>query len=192
MTHYAISDLDGKVCGFCPAEELPADGPGLDRIAHAIAQAMPFFPESDSPTKVLYITDGELHWVETGDLAQIRQHKTEVMNTACTAQIMSGFTCDALGAPHHYPSDQQDQANLVASITDSLLAGGDPEWVTPFKCADADGVWQYRPHSIAQIQQVGRAGKASVLTALAKNEELRQQIATATAEQLDNIQWDQP
>lgn len=145
----------------------------------------------DTPTsKLLYMgSDVQPEWVETGEIEHLRSEKVLAMNRACTAQIVSGFVCSALGEPHTYPSDHQDQSNLLASVTDSLLAGADPSWTTPFKCADASGVWLYRPHTVAQIQQVGREGKASILIALAKNELLREEINSATAEQLSSISW---
>lgn len=122
----------------------------------------------------------------------LRQRKIAAMNAACQAQIVTGFVSDALGVPHLYPTKEQDQTNLLASVTDSLLAYAVPDWTTPFWCCDDGGIWGYRPHTIVQIQQVGREAKAAILQAQGKNEALRKLIDAATIEQLQDIQWDTP
>lgn len=142
-----------------------------------------------APSSVLLWNDGAPAWHDPRSLAVARADKIEEMNVACNAQIVIGFDCSALGSPYRYPAKPQDQANLVASVTDSLLAGGDPDWRTPFWCYDDAGTWDYRPHTIAQIQQVGREGKATIMAALAKNEALRRQIEESSAEQLNDIHW---
>lgn len=110
------------------------------------------------------------------------------LGQCCRQAIYVGFTSSALGTPHSYPAKQQDQDNLVASVTESLIPGAPVDWVTPFWCASGD-VWSYQPHTAAQIQQVGRDGKAAILAALMKNEQLTQDVAAATAETLDSITW---
>lgn len=132
---------------------------------------------------------GAPQWVFAGTLDQYRELKATVISDACRASIERGFECAALGELYVYPAKAQDQANLLASVTDSLLAADDPDWTTPFWCADAAGVWAYRQHTAAQIRQVGREGKGAIVAAQQKNEDLQQQIATAVAEQLDYITW---
>lgn len=121
-------------------------------------------------------------------LRDARLQKIALMAGMCGAHITAGFMSDALGVPHHYPANQQDQANLVASVTDSLIPDLPEGWTTPFWC-ELDGVWEMRPHTASQIQQVGRTGKAEILAAIQKNEMLRKQISTADAEQLSTIIW---
>lgn len=127
--------------------------------------------------------------VRTDTLDRAKARKIEEFNEACTREIVAGFVSEALGAPHLYPAKPQDQANLVASVTDSLLAAGTADWATPFWCCDESGFWDYRPHTIDQIQRVGREAKAAILQALGKNEALRRQIDVATIEQLQDIHW---
>ncbi len=129
-------------------------------------------------------------WVRVWTLDEIRAAKQLQMSEACAAHIVGGFLSSALGAPHLYPAKPTDQANLVASVTDSLLVGGDAGWSTPFPCADAYGLWLFREHTVAQIQQVGRDGKAAILAATGKNEALRQQIEVADADQIEVITWE--
>lgn len=81
-------------------------------------------------------------------------------------EIEAGFLSSALGAPHFYPSKKIDQQNINANVVSSLLDDVTGEWVTLQICRDASGVWDYRAHTAAQIQHVGRAGKAHVMAAL--------------------------
>lgn len=101
-------------------------------------------------------------------LATVQAAKIAELTNACGAEILGGFTSSALGAPHTYPSTLVDQTNLMASVTASLYPNLPADWTTPFWCADAGGVWAKRPHTAAQIQQVGRDGKAAVIAAQTK------------------------
>lgn len=111
-------------------------------------------------------------------------------NAACQAEIVSGFTSSATGKVLTYPSKITDQQNLNASVVASLIPGIVATWVTPFWCADVDGNWSYVYHTATQIQKVGQDGKSAILTCLAKNEQLKTQIAAATTtEQVQSITW---
>lgn len=127
-------------------------------------------------------------WSITVD--RMRERHTEEMRMACEQQIVAGFMCDALGETHLYPAKGQDQANLIASVTDSLMASDEPAWRTQFWCADAAGAWEFRDHTVDQIQQVGKTGKRAILAAMGKNELLRRQIdAAMTASEIEAITW---
>lgn len=95
-------------------------------------------------------------------------------------EIVAGFTSDALGAPHLYPSNETDQQNLTANVVSSMLPDVDGAWRTHQLCADGNGVWTYREHSAAQIQHVGRDAKARVLACLTRGAELRAAIAASS------------
>lgn len=142
-----------------------------------------------SDTAIMRWNGGAYGWQEAATLDQLRAARADAISAACRAHIEQGFLCAALDSPHTYPAKQQDQANLIGSVTDSLLFADDPDWITPFWCADADGAWEFRLHTRAQIQQVGRAGKASILAAMQKNELLQRQILAADAAQLAAIVW---
>lgn len=146
-------------------------------------------PNNPPTSTSLLMWRGRPAWEEMAPIGVLRQRKAEAISLACRAQIENGFICSALGAPYLYPAKAQDQANLVASVTDSLLAADDPDWSTPFWCADDQGVWDFRMHTREQIRQVGRQGKASILAAMQKNEILQRQIATASEDQLQSIVW---
>lgn len=124
------------------------------------------------------------------DLSMLRTSKFYEIDQACRLAIVSGFVSYALGVPHHYPSKVTDQQNLAASV----LASYDPEnasdWMTPFWSSDASGEWVFRPHTGAQIREVGRDAKSAVLAYQFKNEQLQSAIlAATTAEEIQAIAW---
>lgn len=123
-------------------------------------------------------------------LAANKARKIAVLNSCCSQAIMNGFRCAALDGVHYYPAKKQDQDNLVASVTDSLIPNLPEDWTTPFWCMDINNVWGFRPHTATQIQQVGREAKMATLACMTKNEGLRMQVeaATTTAE-LETINW---
>jgi hypothetical protein len=183
---------DGRVRA-CLSCEAPEVGPPV--VQHAEGSPVlldrPVDWRGPTETSVLHWSaEGGLHWVESGSIEQLRAHRTEQMRVACEQQIVAGFMCSALGETYLYPAKTQDQANLIASVTDSLMAGDDLAWRTQFWCADAAGAWEFRDHTVAQIQQVGKTGKAAILMAMGKNELLRRQIeAASTAAQIESITW---
>lgn len=121
------------------------------------------------------------------DVAQ--SNKFAELNAACQSSCYSGFDSDALGEVHRYGSDAQDQANLVASVVDSKLDNPDG-WVTAFKCAGPDGIRNYKMHTAAQIQKVGKDGKAAITGCLLMNEILIAQVRAAmTVEEIAAIHW---
>lgn len=123
------------------------------------------------------------------DLSAARAARAALISNACKAEILSGFSSSALGAAHHYPAKTTDQQNLASSVLASLLPIP-ADWTTPFWCADTSGVWAFRLHTAAQIQQVGQDAKAAILAAMGKNEVLQAQIAAAgSVEELEAIAW---
>lgn len=127
-------------------------------------------------------------WVPV--LTKLQAAKAADILLECQKAIVNGFKSNALGAAYHYPSKVLDQQNLAASV----LASYDPEnssnWLTPFWCADEAGEWEFRPHTAAQIRQVGRDAKSAVLGFQFHNEQLQAQIAAATThEEIEAIVW---
>lgn len=120
----------------------------------------------------------------------LKTRKSIDISQACADAITAGFPCDALGTGFIYPSKANDQANLTGSVLRSMYSTNGPDWRTPFWCADADGVWEFRLHTTAQIQHVGDCAVHARLTCMAKNEQLQSQIATAERpEALAEINW---
>ena len=127
-------------------------------------------------------------WQE--DLSVAKKAKATEISKACRDLILSGFDSDALGAPYHYPAKELDQQNLLACVTDSLYPDLPANWTTKFWCVDSAGVWEFRPHTAVQIQQVGCEGKAIIMAAMDKNEQLQTQVALSNSiEAINQIIW---
>ncbi|WP_248767760.1 hypothetical protein [Pseudomonas sp. MWU12-2345] len=123
-------------------------------------------------------------------LAQTAQ--VQLVDAACAAAIVSGFSCDALvsGTPYTYPSKITDQANLSSSVLASLLSGTGADWSTPFWCSDEAGVWAFRSHTAAQIQAVGLCGKAAISGFISRKIVLEGNImAAASLEAVHAVVW---
>jgi len=129
--------------------------------------------------------------LNAAELAAAKKIKIDDIKRLCTEQIYAGFTSSALGTPHLYPAQDKDQMNLQASILASALPNTPASWTTPFWCQDvATGAWNFTPHTIAQIQQVGLDGKNAISAALIKNATLSSQVvATQTLAGVSSINW---
>jgi hypothetical protein len=63
-------------------------------------------------------------------------------------------------------------------------------WTTPFWCEDSSGNWAWVNHTTSQIMQVGRDGKAAILTLMAKNQTLATAVmAATTVAAVEAINW---
>ncbi|MDR5170737.1 hypothetical protein IHQ56_02790 [Methylobacillus flagellatus] len=123
------------------------------------------------------------------DIEKGRLRKSAEISRACRDEILNGFRSAALGSEHHYPAEPTDQINLSGTVQRSSLPGVIDEDVFPFLC-EKQGVWLFRDHSAAQIQQVGRDGYAAILAARQKNAALQLEIEAATDQaSLDEIAW---
>lgn len=115
-------------------------------------------------------------------------HTTSVQNInhACEAAITAGFQSAALGAPHQYSSQLDDQLNLTGAI----LRGLD----TPYACRDEQGVKAFRLHTAAQLRQVGDDFTLYKLQLLQHANELKQQLDLALeagdADAMALIRWE--
>ncbi|MDQ2821273.1 MAG: hypothetical protein M3Y65_12905, partial [Pseudomonadota bacterium] len=142
-----------------------------------------------TPTSVLEWRDAPM-WIERGDMPAQRARKADAISTSCADAILVGFVCDALGAGYFYPAKPNDQANLTGSVLRSMYSSNDATWRTPFWCADAEGAWEFRPHTAAQIQHVGDCAVVARLKCMGINEQLQAQLAAATtAAEIAAIHW---
>lgn len=126
--------------------------------------------------------DGSWMLDEQAELDDAKTNKIAELSRECQTHIYKGFESSALGTEHHYPALDKDQQNLTASVLDSTLPGLAPDWTTPFWC-EIEGMWAFVPHTVEQIQQVGREGKNAILSAMAQNESLAGQVASITLAQ---------
>lgn len=134
-------------------------------------------------------TSASHHWQQGAwVLNPLAVHTTNVQNInhACEAAITAGFQSDALGAPHQYSSQLDDQLNLTGAI----LRGLD----MPYACRDEQGVKAFRLHTAAQLRQVGDDFTLYKLQLLQHANELKQQLdlalAAGDAEAMALIRWE--
>lgn len=128
--------------------------------------------------------------VGSSALDAAQQRRVATLTVICGAKITGGFASSALGAAHIYPSEIKDQINLMGSVTDSIMPELPADWQTPFWCRDAGGVWNWKMHDAAQIQQAGRDGKAHVVACQTTLATLNAQITAAkTVTAVNAIGW---
>ncbi len=94
-------------------------------------------------------------------LLQAKAAQIATLSAFCASAIVSGFASSALGAAHTYPSQPNDQSNLIGAVTASLAPNLPATWTCNFWCADSTGAWALRAHTAAQIQQVLADGVAA-------------------------------
>lgn len=145
-----------------------------------------FIPRPPRPSDYHTWLKGE--WVF--NMINLQNFKSSQITKQCASHILDGFVSGATGVNYRYPSNDRDQVNLSGTIQKSLLPGAQSSDYYPFLCADANGVWDYRLHTAAQIQQVGVDAYNAILNYRIKNATLQAQIAQATTKaELDLIVW---
>lgn len=187
-------DEQTHVVDFGIEMDSPDDGPPRVTMAAPegkfFAQVIEPFARLDVPATTLpLLIDGAVQWVETAHINEQRARKVTDMSQSCADAILAGFVSLALGAAYTYPAKPNDQLNLIGSVAASFYPNVGADWLTPFWCADGAGVWAFRAHTAAQIQQVGVDGKNAILNCMTINERLAAQIMAAGADQLAAIAW---
>jgi predicted component of type VI protein secretion system len=131
----------------------------------------------------------EHRWIDGAwrlDPKAMHASKVQDINHACEAAITAGFQSSALGAPHQYSSQLDDQLNLTGAI----LRGLD----MPYACRDEQGAKAFRLHTAAQLRQVGDDFTLYKLQLLQRANELKQQLdlalAAGDAEAMQAITWE--
>lgn len=175
-----IPGISDRIIAPVPDEVMPE--------THYFSRAGEFLQFGEPPTEWHEWDWTTMAWAE--NFAGAQSARSSSIDAACKTAILDGFESAALGAAHHYPAKSTDQQNLASSVLASLLPGLPYGWTTPFWCVDSMGIWEMRPHTAAEIQQVGQDAKTAILAAMAKNDALQQQIAAATTiDQLEAITW---
>jgi len=125
-------------------------------------------------------------------LQNAKKAKEAELYQACGLFITSGFNSSALNANYTYPSTPQDQGNLNAVVTESMVNANNTSWQAPFWCVDGNGIWDRRLHNQAQIQQIGQDGATHVRGAQDKLKGLMDQlndVLTDTEAKVAAIAW---
>lgn len=117
---------------------------------------------------------------------RVHDEQVQAINHACESAITNGFWSTALGPRHHYSSRLDDQLNLTGAV----LRGLDMSYA----CRDEQGVKAFRPHTYAQLRQVGDDFTLYKLQLLQRADELKQQLDLALAagdtEAMELISWE--
>ncbi|MGK4311646.1 hypothetical protein ACSMFX_26140 [Pseudomonas mosselii] len=128
----------------------------------------------------------ELHPSAQEQAERLYAAQTAQINAGCEATISAGFLSSALGAPHQYSSQLDDQLNLTGAI----LRGLD----MPYACRDERGAKAFRLHTAEQLRQVGDDFTLYKLQLLQHANELKQQLdlalAAGDAEAMLAITWE--
>jgi len=115
-------------------------------------------------------------------LATAQATQSTLIKKEYATQISNGFPSSALGVSHLYPSTAEDQFNLTACIVASMIPAQAADWTTVFWCGDSatPPVWNYLPHTAAQIHQVGIDSMAYIMAAKMRQATRLGQIQAAT------------
>ena len=115
-------------------------------------------------------------------LEELKQDKLRELDQWAQATITAGFVSEALGAPHRYSSQLEDQINLLGAA----IAGVDLDYV----CTDAAGVKAARRHTAAQIRKVYEDGLAHKASCIYRYHRLAARVEQADSpEALQSISW---
>ncbi len=134
--------------------------------------------------------DGWLPPPDTRSLDETKTGKVGELRAACASAITGGYVSSALGSPHHYPSGDVDQRNMLGSVAASLLPDVGPGWTTPFWCRDEAGEWSFTAHSAAEIQRAGGDGRLHVIDCQTRLAEILERLyAAVDATEVASITW---
>ena len=131
-----------------------------------------------------YVSDDDAE-ISALDLAGFKKTKIESLAESLSLDINSGFESDALGATHHYDSEQHN--------IDWIQAASVSDVDSPVTCDDLDGnedSKQPRNHTSAQCLIVLKDGMSALLAHKTKFRTLRDQVLAAADEAAVNaINW---
>jgi hypothetical protein len=126
-------------------------------------------------------------------LAAAQSMQNALLSSSAGAQIGTGFTSSALGAPYTYALDLVSQSNMQAAAIRMSLTNPAPPSTINYMCADANGVWLRRPHNQTQLLQAAIDGMTYIEAVLAKKDGFVSQINAATTVQaVEAIVWSYP
>ncbi|EKD22678.1 MAG: hypothetical protein ACD_84C00013G0004 [uncultured bacterium] len=125
----------------------------------------------------------------------LKSAKIEELSEACQADIMAGFNSMALGTLHRYDSHEEDQLNLIGTVTKTAPTPAALDG-TSYLYASREiinGVEQpktYLMHTHAQLRQVLDDGATYKLMELVKfNTKKMEVLAMTTVAELDTVIW---
>lgn len=127
-------------------------------------------------------------WIDDIALAAETRYQEQIqaLNLACESEITGGFWSSALGSSYRYSSQLEDQLNLTGMVLRGLDGA--------FACYDVNGVKAFRPHTAAQLRQVGDEFTEFKMRCLQKIADLLRQLQAARdevdIERIEALQWE--
>jgi len=125
-------------------------------------------------------------------LSGIQSQQIAIVATGYQAALVAGFTSSALGSAYTYPSQVQDQLNILGASALSFTAAGQVGgWTTQLYCTNSSGVGAMVAHTAAQIQQVLTDSETNKQAIINQNLTLAASIlaiTTSTDSAIDEIQ----
>lgn len=125
-------------------------------------------------------------------LSGIQAQQIALVEAGYQAALLAGFTSSALGSAYTYPSQIQDQLNVLGAATLSLLPAGQVGgWTTQTWCTNSSGVSAMVAHTATQIQQVLADSETTKQANINQNTALAASImavTTSTDSAIDTIQ----
>jgi hypothetical protein len=141
------------------------------------------------PGDAYYWSAADLNWLPLfpePSLDELKRLKLQELSSACQAHILSGFESSALGDPHRYSSEIEDQANLTQANVLAQITQQPIDYV----CTDGDGIQKARTHTADQLAQVLIDGGKIKQTLIYRFHELRAEVEAAQdPEAVRDITW---
>lgn len=142
------------------------------------------YPVDGQVCEVITEAEGQ-NWRNFGavdPLVGAKNYKLQELSAACSADIMTGFSSSALGEPHHYAAELENQINLIGAIAFDLPI--------PYTCTNSAGVKVPRVHTQDQMRQVFLDGVARKTELIARFHALKALVQEASSSQmLSQISW---
>lgn len=123
-------------------------------------------------------------------LQQAKTQKKEALNRSCEASIEAGFMSDAMGTSHFYPSQRDDQLNLIGIASAAALNNKSKV----FKCKEVDtGEVHWHLHTPLQLEKLLEDAEDFKITRLMHCGTLKQKVQQAqSVKEVEAIVWTEP
>lgn len=181
---HAAYDTNGNITGF------------YDEVDSPLPKGVTAIAISDEEWQACLLT--QAHTVQNGKLvAPTPPTPAEALSKAQSLQIANlrnaeqttltrGFTSNALGTPHMYPSSAVELQALSQAVTEAMAE----QSTVNVWCQDSSGNWGYVPHTAAQVVQVQQDWQTFRRS---KQQELMQLVgqvkAAATVAAVQAVKW---
>lgn len=176
-------DRDNKVSVFHLTGEI-----ALETVAQQVGGQVydGNIPKSD----FLIWREGKIVADKGAELQQAQTRKTQQLNEACQASIEAGFISEALGTPHFYPSQKDDQLNLIGMATAAYLNNE----VNLLKCREISTKKMHRDlHMPEQLKKLLNDAQDFKMVRFMHYDTLIAQVKAApTVKAVETIQWHEP